>query len=164
MVHARFIEKALLAFWVIIMNKSGIGAIGENIAQKYLAKQGYKIIAKNCIFAGCELDIVCILPKNKQKMILKRKYKNGEIKSEGALKFLLESACDTLVFVEVKYSSTRIYGEPFERVDIHKQNQIIKASQIFCTKNQISLPCRFDVVSIVGDDINHIENAFESRF
>ena len=41
MVHARFIEKALLAFWVIIMNKSGIGAIGENIAQKYLAKQGY---------------------------------------------------------------------------------------------------------------------------
>lgn len=146
------------------MNKTGIGAYGELVAQKYLQKQGYKIIAKNCIFAGCELDIVCILPKNKQKSILKKKYKNGEIKSEGALRFLLESVQDLIVFVEVKYSSTRIYGEPFERVDFHKQNQIIKASQIFCVKNQIKLPCRFDVVSIVGDEINHIENAFESRF
>lgn len=146
------------------MNKTGIGAFGEHIAEKYLVKHGYKVIAKNCIFAGCELDIVCILTKNKAKKILKRKYKNGEIKSKGALKFLLESVQDTVVFVEVKYSSTRIYGEPMERVDFHKQNQIVKASQIFCTKNQISLPCRFDVVSIVGDEITHVENAFDSRF
>ena len=51
-----------------------------------------------------------------------------------------------------------------ERVDVHKQNQIVKAAQIFCTKNQISMPCRFDVVSIVGDEIAHIENAFDARY
>lgn len=146
------------------MNKTGIGAYGEQIAQNYLVKNGYKVIAKNCIFAGCELDIVCILTKNKEKKILKRKYKNGEIKSAGALKFLLESVQDTIVFVEVKYSSTKIFGEPMERVDVHKQNQIVKAAQIFCTKNQISMPCRFDVVSIVGDEITHIENAFDARY
>lgn len=146
------------------MNKTGIGAIGEQMAQKYLKKKGYKIIAKNCIFAGCELDIVCLLTKNKQKRILKDKYKSGEIKSKSAMKWLIESAKDMIVFVEVKYSSTRIYGEPKERVDIHKQNQILKASQIFMTKNQLKMQCRFDCISIVGNEIEHIENAFESNF
>ena len=32
------------------------------------------------------------------------------------------------------------------------------------TKNPISMPCRFDVVSIVGDEIAHIENAFDARY
>lgn len=146
------------------MNKTGIGALGEQIAQKYLMKKGYKVIAKNCIFAGSELDIVCILPKNKQKSDLKRKYKRGEIKSKTALKFLLDSAQDTVVFVEVKYSSTRIFGEPMERVDFHKQNQIVKAAQLFNIKNNIKLPCRFDCVSIVGDEIVHIENAFDATY
>lgn len=146
------------------MNKTGIGAIGEQIAQKFLKKQGYKIIAKNCIFAGSELDIVCILSKNRQKKILKQKYKTGKIKSKTAMNLLIDSAQDTLVFVEVKYSSTRIYGEPMERVDIHKQRQIVKASQIFVTKNQISMPCRFDVISIIGNDVQHIENAFEVTY
>lgn len=146
------------------MNKTGIGAIGEQIAQKYLLKNGYKIIAKNCIFAGSELDIVCILPKNRQKKIFKKRYKNGEIKSKTAMKFLIDSAKDLVVFVEVKYSSTKIYGEPAERVDFHKQNQIVKASQVFLIKNQIDIPCRFDCISITGNEIKHIENAFESRY
>lgn len=146
------------------MNKTGIGALGEQIAQKYLVKKGYKIIAKNCIFACSELDIVCILPKKRQKSDLKRKFKTGEIKSKSALKFLLDSAQDLVVFVEVKYSSTKIYGEPMERVDFHKQNQIVKAAQLFNIKNGINLPCRFDCVSIVGSVVEHIENAFDATY
>jgi len=146
------------------MNKTGIGAYGELLAQKYLKKNGYKIIAKNCIFAGCELDIVCILPKRTQIKQLKRKFKSGEIKTKSAFIYLKETVKDVLVFVEVKYSSTKIYGEPMERVDRRKQNQIVKASECFINKNRLSMPCRFDCISIVGNEITHVENAFDSLY
>lgn len=146
------------------MNKTGIGAYGEYLAEKFFKKNGYKIVAKNCKFAGCELDIVCILPKKVQKKQIKHKYKNGIIKTKMLAKYLIDSIEDIMVFVEVKYSSTRIFGEPMERVDLTKQRQIAKAAQGFLNKNQIKLPCRFDCVSIVGSEITHIENAFEVSF
>ena len=143
------------------MNNIGYGALGEKEAEKYLKKKKYKIVAKNCKFAGCELDIVAILPKKAQKSIIKQKYKSGEFKTKSAYEYLIKTLEDILVFVEVKYSSTRIFGEPMERVDAFKQHQILKAAEGFIHKNQISMPCRFDVISIVGDEITHIENAFE---
>ena len=142
------------------MNNIGYGALGEALAEKYLKKKKYKIIAKNCKFAGSELDIVAIFPKNAQKSEIKQKFKNGEIKTKSAYEYLIKTLEDILVFVEVKYSNTRIFGEPMERVDTFKQHQIIKAAEGFIHKNQISMPCRFDVISIVGDEITHIENAF----
>ena len=53
------------------MNNKTKGAYGENLAAEYLTKKGYKIVGRNCIFAGAELDIVCILPKNKQRQTFK---------------------------------------------------------------------------------------------
>lgn len=146
------------------MNKIGLGAYGEKLAERYLKKQGYKILAKNCVFYGAELDIVCLLTKRAAKKILKKRYRSGEIKTKAALEVLISSLEDMVVFVEVKYSSTRIYGEPMERVDIKKQRQIAKAANGFITKNQIKQPCRFDIISIVGTEINHIENAFDSAY
>lgn len=142
------------------MNNLGGGALGEVLAEKYLIKNGYKILAKNAKFAGCELDIVAVLPKKVQKKKLKIDYKEGRIKSKTALNLKLNMIDDLVVFVEVKYSSTRIYGEPYERVDTSKQRQIIKASEAFMFRNQIESRCRFDVISIVGEEIKHIENAF----
>lgn len=142
------------------MNNIGYGVLGEKEAEKFLKKKKYKIIAKNCKFAGSELDIVAILPKNTQKNEIKQKLKCGEIKSKQSYKYLLKSLEDVLVFVEVKYSSAKVFGEPMERVDEFKQHQIIKAAEGFIHKNRISMPCRFDVISIVGDEITHIENAF----
>ncbi len=144
------------------MNKIGLGAMGEAIAEKFLKKKGYKIIAKNCKFSGSELDIVAIEPIRAQKKQIKAEYKEGKIKSKVALKCRLSALEDVLVFVEVKYSSTKIFGEPMERVDFFKQKQIVKASETFIYKNRLRMPCRFDVVSIVGKEITHIENAFES--
>ena len=145
------------------MNHIGLGAYGELLAERYLKKNGYKIIAKNCKFAGCELDIVCVLPKNVQIKIIKKRYKNNEIKTKSVYKYMIDSVSDTIVFVEVKYSSTRIFGEPMERIDEKKKHQIIKASQSFLIKNQISMPSRFDCISIVGEELTHIENAFDAN-
>ena len=65
-----------------------------------------------------------------------------------------------LVFVEVKYSSTRVYGEPYERVSGQKQKHIIRASEGYMFKNRLQMPISFDVVSIIGNEITHIPNAF----
>ena len=51
---------------------------------------------------------------------------------------------DTIVFVEVKYRSSEIKGYPSEAVDY-----------------KTDVPCRFDVVGILGDKIEHIKNAFD---
>ena len=142
------------------MNNLGKGALGEILAEKYLIKNGYKILAKNAKFAGCELDIVALLPAKIQKKNLKTDYKEGRIKSKAALDIKLNLVEDLVVFVEVKYSSTRVYGEPYERIDLLKQRQIIKASEAFIFRNQIKSSCRFDVISVVGEEIKHIPNAF----
>ena len=49
-----------------------------------------------------------------------------------------------IVFIEVKYRSGVHKGLPEEAVDVRKQRQV-----------------RFDVITILGEDIHHIENAFE---
>ncbi len=142
------------------MNNIAKGAYGENMAAEYLKKNGYKILARNCVFAGAELDIVALYSAKMQKKHLKKSYKAGEIKSREALKILSKTAEDTIVFVEVKYSSTRVMGEPADRVDSHKQHQISRAAQGFMIKNQLDMPHQFDVISIVGKEIEHIKNAF----
>ena len=48
------------------MNNRGMGALGETLALNYLKKSGYEVLAKNCKFAGAELDIVAKLPVKTQ--------------------------------------------------------------------------------------------------
>lgn len=42
------------------MNKTAIGKYGENLACKFLAKNGYKIIERNFRIRGGEIDIVAL--------------------------------------------------------------------------------------------------------
>ena len=142
------------------MNKQGKGFLGEYQAVEYLKKKKYKILSTNAKFYGAELDIVALYSIKAQKKAIKDEYKKSEVKSKTALKCRLSALENILVFVEVKYSSTHVYGEPYERVTLSKQKQIIKASEGYMYKNMLQMPVRFDVISIVGKEINHIENAF----
>ncbi|KAA0258666.1 YraN family protein [Deferribacter autotrophicus] len=67
---------------------------------------------------------------------------------------------DVIVFVEVKTRKNRNFGYGFEAVDRKKIDKIIKVAERFLMSRNIENPCRFDVISIDGDDITHIENAF----
>lgn len=142
------------------MNNIGKGALGEKLAEDFLVKNKYMILNKNCILGNCEIDIVAKLPKRQQFIELKRRLKNKEI-TLNEYKNLRKQIDDLIVFVEVKYSSSKKFGEPYERVNKFKQNQIIKASQMYVLKYKIKCPVRFDVVSIVDDKVEYIVNAFE---
>jgi len=73
---------------------------------------------------------------------------------------------DTIVFVEVKARSTRIYGPPEAAVDERKQAKLHDMADIFLDRRGIGddVPYRFDIVALIerddGWDIEHFEDAF----
>lgn len=116
-----------------ILQKSSkkIGLAHEKMAAEYLKKKGCRILKQNFYTKFGEIDMIV---------------------RDGAY----------LVFVEVKYRSTQRGGHPLEAVDRRKQVRIRKAAQFYLLRYGIpeDMPCRFDVVGILQDEIIHIENAF----
>ena len=106
------------------------GIIGETLALQYLKKHGYKIIKQNYTCPIGEIDIIA----SKKRCI---------------------------VFVEVKARESDAFGRPGEAVNYYKQQKIRKVATTYLKFNKkIDASCRFDVIEILGDEINHIENAF----
>jgi putative endonuclease len=67
-----------------------------------------------------------------------------------------------LCFIEVKYRKTSLYGSPEEAVSISKQLKIRKTAQFYLWEQDLpeDTEIRFDVVSILGNRIRLIRNAF----
>jgi len=108
------------------------GRQGENIAQDYLIKCGYKILDTNWHYSkNAEIDII------------------AEDK-------------DTIVFLEVKTRTSLNYGHPFEAISqekIDKINNAILAYLKLIDKSYKSY--RFDGIAIVGlknPTIEHLKN------
>ncbi len=110
--------------------KKFLGRIGEKKAETYLKEQGYKILKLNFKTHIGEIDIIA---KDKQ----------------------------TIVFVEVKTRKNDAFGAPSEAVNAKKQQKYFKVSTEYLIKNKLTdSECRFDVIEIEEDKINHIINAF----
>lgn len=106
------------------------GAQGEFDAAEYLKKKKYKILAKNYKNKLGEIDIIA---KDK----------------------------DYIVFIEVKTRSSLAFGRPSEAVTPAKQHKVQLAAQVYLKQERLTdQPCRFDVIEVLDDKINHIENAF----
>ena len=67
-----------------------------------------------------------------------------------------------LVFVEVKYRKEKRRGDPAEAVTPSKIRHIYETAEWYLAEKKIpaGTPCRFDVISILGDDLRHIPSAF----
>lgn len=69
-----------------------------------------------------------------------------------------------LVIVEVKTRRSSVFGEPEIFVNAAKQRFLIRATQAYIEKHNVSLEARFDIVSIILNSstkrINHLEDAF----
>ena len=114
-----------------------IGKKGEDIAAKYLKKQGYKIVAKNFSSAHGEIDIIV---KNKEFLVF------VEVKSR-----------------KNDEDNFKNYGFPAEAVNKTKQHHITYTAKIFLQQYPTDKELRFDIVEVyLGKDIsiNHIEDAF----
>lgn len=106
------------------------GGVGEIKVVNFLKDKGYRIIQTNYKTKFGEIDIIA--------------FKDGVI-----------------VFVEVKRRSTLAFGRPIEAVDFRKQQKIRKVAEIYLMlKKKFDANCRFDVIEVLGDKINHVENAF----
>jgi len=114
------------------MNKRALGKSKEELATCFLVEKGYLILEQNYRTPKGELDLVA---------------------REGGY----------MVFIEVKYRSSVSFGFPEEAVDIKKQYKIRGAAQYYMVERHLPthMPCRYDVVVILGDEINVIRNAFE---
>jgi putative endonuclease len=115
------------------MNKRRLGKEFEEIAAAYLVQKGYKVLETNFWCRTGEIDLIA---------------RDGKY----------------LVFIEVKYRKDSDKGIPLEAVDFRKIKNITRVSRFYLYKNQIpeEHPCRFDVVSIMGDEITLIQNAFDA--
>jgi putative endonuclease len=115
-----------------------LGQWGENMAVKYLRRNGYKILHRNFRAPhGGEVDIVC------------RDKRHGE-----------------LVFVEVKTRSIEDFGRPSDAVDEKKRSLIIRGAMKWLRMLDMpDITYRFDIVEVVMGptrEIRQIENAFNT--
>lgn len=112
-------------------NKREVGTRYERAAGAYLEKQGYRILRYNYRCRQGEIDLIAM---------------DGEY----------------LVFCEVKYRKDLGSGHPAEAVDVRKQRTLSRCAMYFLMKEGYAdIPCRFDVVSIEGEEILLIKDAFD---
>lgn len=113
------------------MNRRAVGKACEDKAALYLKELGYEIIERNYYAPHGEADIIA--------------RHNG-----------------VLVFVEVKYRKNAAAGEPWEAVGSQKRQRLLHTAKTYMMKHKLSMqtPCRFDVVSVLGNEVTLYANAF----
>ena len=113
-------------------NKRETGTRKEELAAEFLTRRGVKILERNFRCRQGEIDLIG---------------RDGRY----------------LVFFEVKYRKTARNGMPEEAVGYIKKQRIRYTAQMYLYSRRYpeNTPCRFDVVSILGDQITWIRDAFE---
>ena len=112
------------------MNKREVWVRGETAARDYLRAKGYAILEENYAGQIGEIDIIA---------------KEGE----------------TIVFVEVKARENTDFGYPIEAVTPQKVRKICRTAEQYLVQHRLlGKDVRFDVVSVLRGEIEHIESAF----
>lgn len=109
------------------------GAAAEKQAERFLQKQGLRILARNYKTpgrGGGEIDLIA---------------QDGE----------------TLVFVEVRQRSRNDYGGAAASVGHAKQKHLRFAAQRYLQRYSVLPPCRFDVLAVDGEQIEWLRAAFD---
>jgi putative endonuclease len=122
--------------------KKSFGNLGEDIAVRYLEKQGFKILQRNFRIRNGEIDIIAIDPSTASK----------------TANSVLEKS-PTLVFIEVKARSSRQFGSPLEAIGYYKLQALMRAAEYYQISHR-NLPklMRIDAVAIEFDENNEVVN------
>lgn len=117
------------------MNKRSIGSYYEEAVACYLIEHNIEITSRNYVCGRIgEVDMIG----------MDRGTEYG----------------DTLVFFEIKYRKNNVYGAPMEAVNTKKKNKIRRCAEWYLFKNNWIGRVRFDVVSVCGEEVTWIKNAF----
>lgn len=112
-----------------------LGQAGEAAALAYLKSKRFSVVLKGFRLPQGEIDIIAYDKK-------------------------------TLVFIEVKTRQDRALESPEESVTPSKQKRIRRLAEAYLTRyNLQDVECRFDVLSLIGNDVqgyrvHHIKEAF----
>jgi putative endonuclease len=114
----------------VTLARRALGIAGEDAAAAWYEANGYEVVARNWQCREGELDL--IVRRNR-----------------------------TIVFCEVKCRASDVFGSPAEAVNHLKRQRI----RVLAAKWLEDFPVRvreirFDVVSVIGSDIEVIEGAF----
>jgi len=119
-----------------------------------------KLNDKRAFGESIEKCAVEYLSKKKLKLVTKNYLcKMGEID-------IIARDGQDLVFIEVRYRKSELYGGSAASVDKKKQRRVILAADHYLQKHKLTnkIACRFDVIAITGNldklDINWIKAAF----
>ena len=130
----------------ILTPKKIIGNFGEKAAAKHLKKNGYKILDKNYVALGAEIDIIA----KKENVVAFIEVKTRSTKSLG-------------------YKEAR----PASSVTPEKQRKIIKSAAHYLHRHSFNSRIRLDVIEVYTEEnakgeikvnqIKHIEGAFDKN-
>ncbi|MEG2541066.1 MAG: YraN family protein [Clostridia bacterium] len=112
------------------MNKKATGNIGEEEAVNYLKKLGYKIVGRNVVCGGVEVDIIA---KDGDTYVF------CEVKTRNNQDFGLPVEAVT-IFQQKRY--------------------VFAAKNFVNAKRLANIDIRFDIIGIQNDDITHYIDAF----
>lgn len=99
-------------------------------------------------------DLACNYLTSKNFKILERNFfsRYGEID-------IIALDKETTVFIEVKYRSSNKFGSALESISPNKIKSLCKTAKFYLKSDEID--CRFDVIAIDNDNIDHVLNAFD---
>ena len=126
------------------MDTISVAVRGEDLAAKYLEKEGWTIVGRNVRYKLGEIDIIA-----------QRTIERGLGKA------------NLIAFVEVKTRTSKKDPRGAERaITTKKRKKVIIAAKLFLKKNPIgACIARFDVIAItLGDepDLRYYPNAYDS--
>ena len=101
-------------------------------------------------------DVACSFLLRNGLSVVERNYycRFGEID-------LIMQDCDSLVFVEVRYRKSKVFGGAVESVHLNKQRKLIFSANHYLQKYPSSLATRFDIIALSpNQEIEWITNAF----
>ena len=106
----------------------------EDLVAKWYEKNGYGIVVRNWHCREGELDIVAVIT---------------------------DKSVTTIAIVEVKARASHNFGTPLEAVTVAKQHKIrIATTKLLATRPDLRGEVRFDVVGVLGTQIEVLHNAF----
>ncbi len=109
------------------------GQAAEELAAAHLERAGLRVIERNAISGGVELDMICLA-------------------SDGDEQRGARGGSPTYVFVEVRSRHSEERGHPLETIDHRKRRRIVKGATAWLTERGLweRVYVRFDVVAVVG--------------